>query len=319
MTELEDFGDAFFEHADVVAEAIVGGELAKPARGFIHVFKGKAKGAVVHGDEPLRADVAENLDGFIGSHVDVAEGFGAVSADGEEGDFGREVFADLLEAVEVRAVAGVINFAALMFEDEAAVAAVVIAQDAGAPMFAGRERDLVIAVGEAFPPVEFDDAFEAEVAGEVAHAPGHDADFGMGQFAEAGFMEMIKVGVGEEDEVDGRKIFEAKAGAFDALEEKKPVGEIGIDEDVEVGELDEKGGVADPGEGDLAGSQLGKFGLFVDAGAGREKSFPDHLAKKSARVEGFGRREVLEGARKLLFGAGRTGYPGSVFRHKLLL
>ena len=66
---------------------------------------------------------------------------------------------------------------------------------------------------------------------------------------------MIEVRVREQDEVDGRKIFEAQAGALDALEEEKPVGEIGIDEDIEVGELDEKGGVADPGEGDLAVSQ----------------------------------------------------------------
>jgi hypothetical protein len=98
---------------------------------------------------------------------------------------------------------------------------------------------------------------------------------------------MIKVRVSEQDEVNGREIFKAQAGAFDAFEEEKPVGEIGVNEDVEVGELDKKGGVTNPGKGDLSMSELGEFGLFVDAGARSEKSFPDHLAKESAGVEGF--------------------------------
>jgi hypothetical protein len=315
---LEDFGDAFFEHADAVGDAVVGGELAEPAGWFVHVLKGEAEGSVVHGNEGLGADVVEDFDGFVRAHVDVAERFGAVGADGQEGDFGGEVFADLLEAIEVGAVAGVVNFAALMFEDEAAVAAVVVAQHARAPMFTGGQGDFVIAVLEAFPPVEFDDALEAEVAGEVAHAPGHDADFGMRELAQGGFVEMIEVRVSEQDEVNGRKMFKAQAGAFDAFEEEKPVGEIGINEDIEIGELDEKRSVANPGKGDLPVSELGEFGLFVDAGAWSEKGFPDHLSKESARVEGFRGREVLEGTRERLFGAGRARYSGSMFGHKLL-
>jgi len=55
---------------------------------------------------------------------------------------------------------------------------VMVAQHAGTPMFAGRERDLPVAMGKTLPPIEFDDALEAEVPGEVAHAPGHDADLG---------------------------------------------------------------------------------------------------------------------------------------------
>src|ERR1700722_18280443 len=178
---LEDFGSAFFKHADAMAEALGGSELMKPARRFVHVFEGEAKRTIVHGNKPFGAQVLKNLDGFVGAHVDVAERFGPIGADGQEGDLGREVLADLLEAVEV---------------------------GAGAPMFAGRERYLPVAMGKALPPVELDDALESEVAGEVAHAPGHDADFGVGQFAEGRFVEMVEMGMGEEGELHGREVFD---------------------------------------------------------------------------------------------------------------
>jgi hypothetical protein len=140
----------------------------------------------------------------------------------------------------------------------------------------------------------------------------------MRELAQGGFVEMIEVRVSEQDEVNGREVFESEAGAFDAFEEKEPVGEIGVNEDIEVSELDEKRGVANPGKGDLAMSELGEFGLLMYASARSEKGFPDHLAKESAGVEGPGRREVLEGTRERLFGAGRARYPGSMFGHKLL-
>src|SRR6267154_771660 len=275
---LEDFGRAFFEHADAMAEAPGGSELMEPAWRFVHVFKGQAERPVMHGNKPFGAQVLKDLDGFVRAHVDVTEGFGAIGADGQEGDLGREVLADLLEAVEVGAVAGVIDFAALMFEDEAAVAAVVVAQHAGAPMFAGRQGDLPIAMGKALPPIEFDDALEAEVAGEVVYDDGDDTDFGVGQLAQGWLVEMVEVGVGQQDEIDGRQVLDAEAGTFDALEEEEPVGEIGVNEDVQVGELDEERGVADPGEGDLTVVELGKLGLFVLAGARGEKGLPDHFA-----------------------------------------
>src|SRR5207244_12443531 len=119
------------------------------------------------------------------------------------------------------------------------------------PMFAGRKRDLPIVGGKTFPPIELNDAFEAEVEREVANAPGHDADFGVRQTAQGRFVKMIEMRVRKLDQIDGREVFDFQAGAFDAFEEEKPVGEIRIDEDVEVGKLDQEGGVADPGDGDF--------------------------------------------------------------------
>jgi hypothetical protein len=316
---LKNFGGAFFENADAVAEAFFLGDFAEPAGRFVHVFEGEAEGAVVHGDEVLGLDVIEDFHGVVGAHVNVFQIFGTIGADGEQCDFGREVLADILEAIEVGTVAGMINFAALMFEHEAAVAAMVIAQCAGAPMFARGERDLPIAMRKTFPPVEFDDAFEAEVAREVTHAPGHDADFGMRQFAEAGFVKVVKVRVGEQDEINGRKVFDPEAGAFDSLQEKEPVGEVGIDKDVEIGELDEEGGVTDPGKGDFAAVEFGKFRFLVRTVTRREEGLQDHLVKEGARIESIGGSEVLERFGQLAFLTRWTMGSNSRFRHKFLL
>jgi hypothetical protein len=161
-------------------------------------------------------------------------------------------------------------------------------------MFARREGDLPIVVGKTFPPIELDHALEAEVDREVADAPGHDADFWMRQTAQGGFMEMIEMRVREQDQIDGREVFDFQAGAFDAFEEKQPVGKIRVDEHVEVRELNEEGRVADPGDGDFAVFQFREDGPAMLAGAAREQCLPDHLMKKGARIEMFGGREVFE-------------------------
>jgi len=175
------------------------GDMAEPARRFIHVFEGEAEGAVVHWDEPPGAQIFEDFHGLVRAHVHVAEGFGVVSADGEQRDFRRAAPADFFEAIEIGAVAGVIDAATLMFEDKTAVAAMMIAQNTSAPMFARGQSNFPVAVREGFPPFKFDDAAKAEIVSEVAYAPGHDADFWVGQAAKAWFVEMIEVGVGQED------------------------------------------------------------------------------------------------------------------------
>ena len=89
---------------------------------------------------------------------------------------GRAVVApaDFLETIEVGAVPGVINAPPFVFEYESPVAAVVIPQHARAPMPAWGQDELPIRVLETFPPFEFDDAAEAQTAGQVTHSPGHD-------------------------------------------------------------------------------------------------------------------------------------------------
>jgi len=233
----EDSGDTFLKDTDLTAEAVSGSQFSQPSGRFVHVFKGQFESAVMHRNKEFCPQIAERFQGLVRPHVDAAEGVGVVSADGEEGNFRGTSAPDFLETREIGAVAGVINAAALVFDQEAAVAPVIVAQHARAPVLGRRQCHPPIAVGEALPPLQFDDALEAEVGGEVAHAPGHDADFRRGQPAESGAMKMIEVGVSQQDQINGGEVLDFETGAADAFEQEEPVGEIGINQDVQIGEL----------------------------------------------------------------------------------
>ena len=194
-----------------------------------------------------------------------------------------------------------------MLEQKTAIAAVVIPQNPRAPVLGGRQRDFPALMGKAFPPLQFDDAPEAQIPGQIAHAPRHNGDFRRVQPAQGGTMEMIEMGVGEQDQVNGRQVLDFQPGAPDALQKKKPVGEIRINQHVQIGELRQKGSVADPGQRRLAAGQLGEFGPDMLARAPCQQCFPDQLVKKGARIEMFAGREVPEGARQQLPAARRFG------------
>ena len=109
-------------------------------------------------------------------------------------------------------------------------------------------------------------------------------------------MKMIEMSVRQENQINGGQVFDSQAGALDAFEQEQPVGEIRVDENVQIGELRQERSMADPGERNLALAQFGKLWLFMLTGARGQKSLPNHLMKKSARVEMFARRQVFERA-----------------------
>lgn len=94
----------------------------------------------------------------------------------------------------------------MTFQDESTIAALGIAERAGAPVLSWNQGHPPIVFAEGFPPLELDDMFEAELAGEVAAAPRQDADLGGRESTKRGFVKVIKVGVGEQNEVDGWQI-----------------------------------------------------------------------------------------------------------------
>ena len=63
----------FVENQQMLVDAVAMRDFLEPARRFIEVFERKFERAVVHGDEPLCADVAKHFDGVVGSHVDMAK------------------------------------------------------------------------------------------------------------------------------------------------------------------------------------------------------------------------------------------------------
>ncbi len=295
------------------------GQFFQPARRFIEVFKGEFECAVVHGNEPFSMEIGKGLERFIRTHVYIAEGIGIVGANGQKGDFGRAGAADFPEAAEIGAVAGVIEAAALVFEDEPAVAAMVVMECSCAPMFGGGQSDAPIAVREAFPPLKFDDATKTEVGREVAHSPRHDGDLGRKEAAEGWLMKMIEMGVGQQYEIDWREVLDFKACAADSFYQEEPIGEIGVDEDVQIRELSQKRGMADPGQCDLAVREFRKPWADVLSVARGDEGFPDHFVKEGAGLKVLAGSQVLERPGQF---APSAGFPcrmriGVVLAHKV--
>src|SRR5579862_1560246 len=65
-------------------------------------------------------------------------------------------------------------------------------------------------------------------------------------------MQMIKVSMCDQDEVESGKIPELHARFPNPLQDKEPARKIGIDDDVLATDLDKKAGVSDEGESELA-------------------------------------------------------------------
>ena len=112
-------------------------------------------------------------------------------------------------------------------------------------------------------------------------------------------------------------MLDAQARAFDSFQEEKPIGKVRIDQHIEIRELDQKGSVTDPGNGDLATGEFGKSRLAMLTSATGQQGFPDHFPEECPRVKMLGGRKVFEGAWEGL--AGRAWTSGGLFRHNLLV
>jgi len=120
---------------------------------------------------------------------------------------------------------------------------------------------------------------------KVANSSGYDNGLIGGNPAEAPSVEMIKMGMSDENEVDGGKMVVGESGVAEAANDKKPVGPVGIDKNVAMGSLNQKGGVADPGDADLPCFKFRKEGrkLLACAPLTRKKSREDDIGDKAVR------------------------------------
>jgi len=87
----------------------------------------------VHRHQPLGLEVAEGLDGFVRPHVDVAKGVGIVGPNGPASPLPAGRFGRSPGNRRNRRCPRVVNAAALMLEQETAIAPVVVPQYPRAP------------------------------------------------------------------------------------------------------------------------------------------------------------------------------------------
>src|SRR6185437_9348356 len=76
------------------------------------------------------------------------------------------------------------------------------------------------------------------------------------------------MGVGEQDGVNGREVLDAHAGLAETMDEDEPIGEDGVNDEVESAELEQEGGVSY--EGDAEFGRIDEDGLALGSG-GRTK------------------------------------------------
>jgi hypothetical protein len=134
----------------------------------------------------------------------------------------------------------------------------------------GGHSDAEAAKIDLLPPLHGVAAAEAEMGDEVFDSAGDDdlgspaaeAPGGANDAAERGDVEVVHVGVGDEDEIDGGHLFDEEAGAALAAKDDEAGGEDGVDEYVAGADLKKEGGVSDEGDAEFRGSDdLGPTGL----------------------------------------------------------
>ena len=143
------------------------------------------------------------------------------------------------------------------------------------------ERAVTIGV----PPLEFDNFFEAEIGNQVEQVMGDD-ERGRGSGLAPGLardgaqrlaMQMIEVRVRHEHEVHGRQVAQVQSRLTQALQNKQPAREVGIDDDVQSANLQKEAGVSDEGDAEFA--VRNQFGFVGLAGARGDRGMP-HQARK---------------------------------------
>jgi len=208
-----------------------------------------------------------------------------VGANGKQSQFRGKAPPDFAEAGKVRGVSGVIDRVLAGFEYEASVAAMRIFQDAGTPMPRRDVRDLHISVARILPPVQLDNFRESQVGDQIRNMCRNDdggrdaarAQSVLHDGAKRRPVEMIKMCMRYQHEIDRRKIDNAEARTPQPLQNKQPPREVGIDNHASAADLHEEAGMSDEGNAEFSIS--GEPGFMCLAAATSDRRMP-HQARK---------------------------------------
>src|SRR3954452_16563491 len=99
-----------------------------------------------------------------------------IGADGKHRDLRPEPIADLVKALEVSGVTGVVDGVLARAQHVAAESTVHIANDTRAPVVRRSGRNLYTTHARGFPPLQLDHTFETEIKDQVAYILRTDDD-----------------------------------------------------------------------------------------------------------------------------------------------
>jgi len=223
-------------------------------------FIAEPVGPKMHRNENLRLEILKGAERFFRVHMVFPEFRSVIGPDGKEGDFGVKFFSDLAKAREVTGIAGVVDGSPAHIDHISAISTMVIGDFPGTPVFGGDKGDGRSRKTEAFPPLHFIDFFKSKTVHEIADTGGTDNGLVGGDSAEAAPVEVVEVGVGDEDQIDRGEVMVGKTGMTQAPDHEKPVGPVWVDQDISLMALDEEGCVTNPGDADLTFAEFWKNG-----------------------------------------------------------
>src|SRR5678815_3735504 len=160
----------------------------------------------MHRNHATCAEFEKGTNCFLRIHVHFATARWVICADRQEGDVDGVPFADFAKAIEIGRVTAMENGTAADLDDEPAEAAVRIVENTRAPMVARGQSNLDPRLLVTFPIVQLVDAAESEVMDKISDLK-RDDDWLIGRhFAQRFPIEMIKMRVRYQHQIDGGKI-----------------------------------------------------------------------------------------------------------------
>src|SRR5438093_631619 len=127
-----------------------------------------------------------------------------------------------------------------------------IRQETGAPVVTGGERNLKRPEFDRLPVIELVHNMKAQIMDEVSYAHRHNNRLIRRNAPQGAPVEVIEVGMRNEDKINRRQMVNFETWLFQPLDHLEPFRPNRVDQDVDLVGLDEKRGVADPGNADLA-------------------------------------------------------------------
>ena len=271
-------------HEDLFVNAASASACEQSLRRFMQRLKTQAESPIMHRYQSLGAEFKKGLYCLFRVHVDFATARRFVGTDGKQGDVDPVAIADFLEPRKVRAVTTVKNRAAVHRYDKSAEVAMQVCKKSRAPVVTWRERNLERPKSHGLPVIKLVHNVETEIMHQISHSHRHD-DWLIRSHAPQGTpVEVIKVRVGYQDEVNRRKMMNFKARSLESLDHLEPFRPDWVDQEIDVVSLNEKRGVPDPRDANLAFADFRKLRRRVTAGAFDEKRRDQDASEKITLV-----------------------------------
>ncbi len=271
-------------HKNLFLNAVSTSGPKQALRWFIERLETERKRAVMHWDQRLRTELEKRFDRFLRIHVNFAAGHRIVSANGKQCDLDVKAVADFLEPGKVSAVAAVKNRAAIRRDDEPAKVTMQIREEPGAPVMAGRERNLQRPEFDRLPIIQLVHNLEAEIVYQISHAHRHDDWLIRRNAPQRAPVEMIEVSVSHQDKINRRQMVNFKAWLLQTFDHLEPLRPDRVDQDVDLVSLNEKRRVADPCDADLAFADFRELRSRRTTRTFDEERRNQHAGKKIALV-----------------------------------